>query len=160
VQSALQLQTGLSLSRLTKFINFNAGGDLRFSDRMDFGAQAGIDKIIRKQYGKTVLVLDPSFYGYAGTQNYTRTYNKRVSGGIPVLGGNGSNQQVTEQVSEFNILSYEASLPVIVARGKWMFMATPAYVMPQNLLTVPGRPDLSERGENRLYATVSLKYSF
>jgi hypothetical protein len=57
-------------------------------------------------------------------------------------------------------LAYEASVPVIYAKGKVMLIATPSYIMPQNLVTVPGRPDLSERGENTFYTTLTAKYSF
>jgi hypothetical protein len=39
-------------------------------------------------------------------------------------------------------------------------MATPSYIIPQNLLTVPNRPDLSERGENTFYTTLTAKYTF
>jgi hypothetical protein len=41
-----------------------------------------------------------------------------------------------------------------------MVLLTPSFVLPQNLLEVSGRPDLSERGKNMFYATAGLKYSF
>ena len=33
---------------------------------------------------------------------------------------------------------------------------SPAYVMPQNLVTTSGRPDLSERGENLFYISAGV----
>jgi hypothetical protein len=48
----------------------------------------------------------------------------------------------------------------VYAKGKWMGLFTPSYILPQNLVTVAGRPDLSEKGENMFYATLALKYTF
>jgi hypothetical protein len=158
VQSALKSQAGFSVSALNKIVNLTLGGDVKFSDKTDFGATAGVDHIIRKENNNGgVIVIDPSFYAYAGTQNFTNTYNKK-KGGLPLLPG--SNTQVTEQVQQFNILAYEASIPFIYAKDKWMFLATPSYILPQNLITVAGRPDLSERGENMFYITLGLKRTF
>jgi hypothetical protein len=158
VQSALKSQAGFSVSALNKIVNLTLGGDVKFSDKTDFGATAGVDHIIRKENNNGgVIVIDPSFYAYAGTQNFTNTYNKK-KGGLPLL--QGSNTQVTEQVQQFNILAYEASIPFIYAKDKWMFLATPSYILPQNLIKVAGRPDLSERGENMFYITLGLKRTF
>ena len=158
VQSALKAQTGASFSKLSRLINITAGADLKFSDKTDIGATAGIDHLIRKQFANNdVLVINPSAYVYAGTQNFTNTYNKNRPGFLLIP---GSQQQVNENVTTFNVLAYEFSVPVVYAKGKWMALLTPAYIIPQNLLTVENRPDLSERGQNLLYATLGLKYSF
>ena len=101
-------------------------------------------------------MFDPSAYVYAGTQNFTNTYYRKNN--LPLLQGN--NQRVTENVQRFNILAYEATLPLIYAKDSWMFLATPSYIVPQNLLTVEGRPDLSERGENLFYMTLAIKKTF
>jgi hypothetical protein len=165
VQSALQAQTGASLSRLNKIANLSLGADVKFSDAVDFGATAGIDHIFRKilPNGGGAIVLDPSFTLNAGTQRFSTTYVKKQSGssstsplGLPI-GNNGSNSGTTstETVREnrFNILSYEAAMPLIYVRNKWMFLATPAYVMPQNLLA-------GEIGKDQFYVTAGVKYSF
>lgn len=158
VQSALKAQSGVTISHLNKAINLTIGGDVKFSDKVDFGATAGVDHLFRFQPGnKTVWVIDPSFYAYAGTQNFTNTYNKKKSNFL-LFPGNG--QQVTENVQKFSILAYEVSMPIIFARGKGQLLATPSYILPQNLITVPNRPDLSERGKNTFYTTVGVKYSF
>jgi hypothetical protein len=160
VQSALKAQTGASASWLTKVVNLNLGADAKFSDKVDFGASAGVDHIIRIQNrDSSLIVLDPSVYAYGGTQRFSRTYTRKQGSGLPVPVGGGT-QQVTENVDRFAVLSYEASFPVIYVKGKWMVIATPSYVIPQNLVTVAGRPDLSEYGKPLFYGTVGIKYTF
>ena len=72
----------------------------------------------------------------------------------------GINQQVTDEVSKINILAYEFSMPVVLAKNKLQIILNPAYVIPQNLITVEGRPDLSERGKNMFYITAGAKITF
>jgi len=159
VQSALKAQSGANVSFLNKFLNINVGGDVKFSDKLDFGATGGIDHLIRIQNkDSSVLVFDPAFYVYAGTQNFQRSYYKKNNTGFLLFPGN--NQLVTEEVSQFSILAYEATMPIVYVKKKWTFVATPSYIMPQNLLVVPNRPDLSERGQNMFYATLTAKYTF
>lgn len=158
VQSALKAQTGASFSRLTRVINFTLGGDMKLSDKIDFGATAGLDHLIRRELrNQSVLVIDPSIFAYAGTQNFTNTYYKKRPGNILFP---GTTEQINESVTKFNVLAYEFSVPVVYAKGKWMGLFTPSYILPQNLVTVAGRPDLSERGENMFYATLGLRYTF
>jgi len=153
----LKAQTGISFSRLNKMVNFTFGGDLKFSDKMDLGITAGLDHLIRKQVGKSVFVIDPAFYTYAGTQNFSTTYYKRTAG---LLLFPGTSEQANKNVTKFDVLAYEFSVPVVYANGSWMFLITPSYILPQNLVTVSGRPDLSERGQHMFYTAVSLKYTF
>lgn len=158
VQSALKAQSGASLSYLNKIINLNIGGDIKYSDQLDYGANAGVDHIIRIQNkDNSVFVLDPSFYTYAGTQNFTNTYYKKTN---PTILQPATQQKVTESVQQFNILAYEASLPIIYAKNKWQFIASPAYIIPQNLVTIPDHPEQSEKGDNMFYGTFTVKYSF
>lgn len=157
VQSALKAQGGITLTRLNNIINITAGGDVKFSDKTDYGVTGGLDHIFRKQFAdNTVLVIDPSAYVYAGTQQFTNTYYKKSN----FLFFPGVEQEVTEEVKSFSILAYELSAPVVVAKGKFQFIFNPAYVIPQNLIEVEGRPDLSERGKNMFYATVGAKVIF
>jgi hypothetical protein len=158
VQSALKAQTSASISYLNNFLNLTVGGDVKFSDKIDFGTTAGVDHIFRIQNGdNSVFVFDPSFYTYAGTQQFSKTYTKKKKGNLLFP---GTEQQVTERVQEFNILAYEASLPIIFAKGNMQVLATPSYIIPQNLLVVKGRPDLTEKGENTFYTTLGIKYTF
>jgi hypothetical protein len=157
VQSALKAQFATSFTWMNKFINLTGGGDIKLSDKLDYGAMAGIDHMFRIQdKGPFVIVLDPSAVVNAGTQQFARTYYKKSS----FLFFPGVEQTVTENVKKFNILSYEFSMPVIVSKGKVQVLLIPAYVIPQNLVTVPGRPDLSERGKEMFYATLGAKVNF
>jgi hypothetical protein len=158
VQSALQAQAGMGLSYENKIVNTSLGADVKFSDRMDFGATAGLDHVFRSQWkDKSVLVIDPSFYAYAGTQNFTNTYYKKDPG---LLLFPGNTETIQKNVRQFNMLAYEFSLPLIYVRGGWMALLTPAYILPRSLVSVPNRPDLSERGQDMFYATIGLKRSF
>jgi hypothetical protein len=57
------------------------------------------------------------------------------------------------------VLSLEASMPFIYSKNKIMVIVTPAYVLPQNLVKVDNRPDLTEIGENMFYTTIAIKYT-
>jgi hypothetical protein len=154
VQSALKLQGAFSITNMNKLINITGGADVKVSDKVDFGFTAGIDHIFRKQFAdNSVLVIDPSAFLYAGTQQFTNTYYKRNN----FLGLPGTGQTVSEKMNKLTILSYEFSMPVIFAKDKFQVLLTPAYVIPQNLITVQGRPDLSERGKEMFYLTIGAK---
>ena len=82
VQSALKAQGAFTLTWMNKIVNITGGADVKFSNRTDFGTTTGLDHLIRLQLdNKTVLVLDPSVYMYAGTQRFTETYYQNT--GIP-----------------------------------------------------------------------------
>jgi hypothetical protein len=154
VQSALKAQGAFTLTNLNKVINITGGADVKFSDKVDFGITGGLDHIFRKQFAdNSVLVVDPSAYLFAGTQQFTNTYYKQNN----FLFLPGAGQRASENVKNFNVLSYEFSMPVIYAKDKFQLLITPAYVFPQNLITIEGRPDLSERGKEMFYATVGVK---
>jgi hypothetical protein len=152
VQSALKAQGAFSLSNLNKFIDITGGVDIKFTDKVDFGLTAGVDHLFRKQFAdNSVVVIDPSAYLFAGTQQFTKA-NEKTGLLIPRVGEINS-----KQVNQFALLSYEFSIPVIFAKGKLQVLCTPAYVMPQNLIVVEGRPDLSEKGKETFYATIGIK---
>jgi hypothetical protein len=158
VESALKEQFGFTISALNKVLNVTGGSDVKFSNDIDVGLTGGLDHVFRHQFGDaSVLVVDPSAYVYAGTQQFSKSYLKN-EGGFLILPG--SDQLVTQSSKRFTILSYEFSMPVVFVIGKLTLLATPAYVIPQNLVTVPNRPDLSERGKDMFYATVGAKLSF
>ena len=157
VQAALKAQAGLNFTYLDKAIDFTLGCDVKFSDKVDFGLTGGVDHIFKKQFpDNSVLVIDPSAFVYAGTQEFTNTYYKRNN----FLFFPGTQQQVSENVKKLNVLSYEFSVPVVYAKGKFQLLFTPSYVIPQNLIVVEGRPDLSERGKEMFYTTIAAKVIF
>lgn len=154
VQSALKAQAAFTLTKPTKIINITGGSDIKFSDKIDYGLTGGLDHIFRHQFDdQSVLVVDPSAYVFAGTQQFTKSYYTKSN----FLLFPGAQQLVSESVRNFNILSYEFSMPVIFAKGKFQAIVIPAYVLPQNLITVPGRADLSERGRDMFYVTAGAK---
>jgi len=157
VQALLKAQTGVSISRLTNVVNVTIGADAKFSNKVDFGAIAGLDRAFKIEANKNVVVINPSFYTYAGTQQFSKTYTKKKANGLPLP---GNNQTVTETSNKFNVLAYEVSVPLILVSQKWMLSVTPSYILPQNLLVTPGQPQLSEKGEKTFYTTAALKYSF
>ena len=157
VQSALKAQAAGTYTSFNKIINVTIGADVKLSDQLDYGATAGLDHIFRFELpGQSVLVIDPSAYINAGTQQFTKTSYKQSG----FLFFPGAQQQVTEEVSNFNILSYEFSMPIVFAKGKIQLIINPAYVLPQNLITLANRPDLSERGKNMFYTTIGTKVIF
>ncbi|HKZ66559.1 MAG TPA: hypothetical protein VJ111_09405 [Chitinophagaceae bacterium] len=158
VQSALKAQAAATFTWLNKIINITGGADVKFSGDTDYGATAGLDHIFRKELkNNSVLIIDPSAYLYAGTQQFTRTYYEK-SNSLPLFPA--PDRLVTEDVKKLNILSYEFSVPVIYSKGKWMLLATPSYVLPQNLIRSENRSDLSETGRKMFYITVGGKISF
>jgi len=154
VQSALKAQVAVNFTKLNKVVNFTTGADVKFSGNTDYGANIGLDHIFKRQFpGHFVLVVDPSVYLYAGTQRFTQTrYEKNGFLIFP-----GISKEVTEEVKKFTLLSYEVSAPVILAKGRWMLLATPSFVVPQHLVTIEDRPDLSESGKAMFYITAGAK---
>ncbi len=146
VQSALKAQVAGTLTWQSKLINITGGGDVKFSSgSTDYGATAGVDHLFRTQVAyKMVLVANPSAYLNAGTQQFTNTYYRKNN----FLIFPGTEQQVSETVKQFSILSYELSLPLILARDKFQVLLIPAYVMPQNL---------TEPAKNLFYVTAGIK---
>ena len=141
------------------------GADAKFSDKTDFGITAGFDHLFIYIIPGTTnaIAVNPSFYTYAGSQNFTQTYYEKKKNtnilGLPIGNGNGNgNDQklITEEVKRFTILSHEVSLPVVLVVGKFNASLTGSYVLPKNLLTVAGRPDLSEKGKDMFYFTAGI----
>ncbi len=157
VQSALQGQVGLNLSHLNKVANINLTSIAAFSDKTDFFASAGLEHPIVMRTGKSVFVVTPTAVANAGTQSFTNTYFKNNKFlGIPI-----SNQSTTQTTQVFNLLSYEFSMPVVWVFNNIFLVATPGYVMPQNVVTTSGNTEVvSRNGTNLFYVNLSLLYSF
>lgn len=159
VQSTVKESASASITRLNKIIDLTLAANVKWSDQADFGAQAGFDHIFRipRIFGeRDVIVIDPSFTVFAGTQNFTETYYQQKNFLIfPV-----DQQQITTSSKKFNILAYEFGVPMVYGYKKLNFILSPAYVLPQHLLVVPGQPSLSENGVNLFYVTTTVKISF
>ena len=156
VQSALKGQAGINTTYNNEIVNVNAGGDVKFSNsQTDFGLTAGLDKLflIKNVIENAVIAFNPSAYVYSGTHNYFQNVkNNRGQSLGGLLGTNSSNNSTSlQQAKQFEILAYEVSMPMVLVIGKFNAYVSPAYVLPQNLVTVNGRPDLSEKGQNLFY---------
>ena len=155
VQSALKGQAGINTAYNNKIVNVNVGGDVKFSNgQTDFGFTAGLDKLflIKDLIENGVVGINPSAYVYSGTHNYFQNVkNNRGQSLGNLLGGYNSSPTSLQQAKQFDILAYEISVPVVLVIGKFNAYVSPAYVMPKNLVTVAGRSDLSERGNNMFY---------
>ena len=157
VQATLQAQTGINLTYNNKIVNVTAGGDAKFSSQTDFGLTSGLDHLFIYVIPGTKLALaaNPSAYVYAGTQSFTQTYYKQRN--IPTLPGfSAGEQKVTEEVRKFNVLAYEFSMPLVFVAGKFNATVTGSYVMPQNLVRIANRPDLTESGKNMFYISAGV----
>jgi hypothetical protein len=158
VQSALKSQTGLNLTWKNKYINITGGGDLKFSDNTDIGLTGTIDHFFIfkiQSMVKTAVAVNPTATVNAGTQKFIQSWSNKVGGILGNLPGAGGNNITTQSVNRFNILSYEFSIPVVFVSHQFYIALTPAYVIPQNLITITNRPDLSENGKNLFYVTAT-----
>ncbi|MFY7838890.1 MAG: hypothetical protein ACOVP7_01390 [Lacibacter sp.] len=156
VQSTLKYQTGVNTSFQNKIINVNIGADLKFNDKTDVGATAGLDHlfIIKLKEGKPrAFAINPTITAYGGTQRFTETYRQKQNagiGGLPI-GGNPQTTTATRNVNTFSLLAYEYTMPLVLVVGKFNAVLSPSYVMPQNILASNG-----EYGRNRFYVTASI----
>ena len=156
VQSAQKGQAGFTLSYLNSFLNINSAASTIFSDNNDYFTSLGVDHPFRFKKRKSIFVIIPTFTANAGTQNFTSTYYKaRSTNGIPL-----PPERVTQTSKRFQLLSYEASVPIVYVYKKLALSFTPGYVIPQNVIKVAGRPDLSENASNLFYANVGVFFTF
>lgn len=159
-QAALKGQAGLNTVYNNKVANVNVGADVKFSSgQTDLGVTAGLDRlfVLNNVIENVALALNPSAYIYSGTHNYFQNVkNSRGQGLGSVFGNGNAGSSSLQQAKRFEILAYELSMPVVLVKGKFNAYISPAFVMPQNLVTVSGRPDLSERGSNLFYFSAGL----
>jgi hypothetical protein len=158
VQSAVKSQAGINLSFLNEVIDCNVGADTKFSNKTDFGVTASLDHIFRmdKIWGNSIFVAAPYAAIYSGTQNFSKTYLEKQNLLFIPLG----NEEVTKDEKKFNVLAYEAGLPLVWGVSGFEFNVTPTYIIPQHLVLVANRPDLSEHGTKLFYMTAGIKYTF
>ncbi|HWB24160.1 MAG TPA: hypothetical protein VG738_01715 [Chitinophagaceae bacterium] len=157
VQSALKEQTGINATWKNKYVNVTGGMDLKFSNNTDIGVTGALDHLfIFRLTGikKSAIALNPTATVNAGSQKFVQSYSTKTGGILGNLPGSAST--TTQNVDKFNILSYEFSMPVVFVINKFYAALTPAYVLPENLITVKNRPDLTETGSNMFYVTATI----
>jgi hypothetical protein len=158
VQSALKAQAAAEISFLSNVLNFTIGSDIKFSDKKDYGVTAGLDHIFKTYpHNGIMLAIVPSAEMYAGTQQFTNSYLKKTRGSLLFP---GREQIITESSQRFNVLSYEFSMPVILTAGKFQLLASPAYIIPKNLLKAEDQQGVAEKGNDMFYITLGAKLSF
>ncbi|MHA4811380.1 hypothetical protein ACX0G9_24985 [Flavitalea flava] len=158
IQSAVKEVVTANITNLNKIMNITVGADAKLSDKTDFGLQVGLDHIIRIPgvlCGKDVIVLDPSAYIYSGTQHFSQTYYQQKNLLLFPVG----MDSFTKNSQEFNVLAYEFSMPIVYGYKKINLILTPAYILPQHMLTAAGQSGVSERGTNLFYITTTLKFT-
>lgn len=156
VQSSQKGQAGIRLSNLNKALDVHLSASTVFADKSDYFASLGVNHnfIIRKD--NSVFVIVPSLTANAGTQNFTSIYYKKRN----VFGIPAGEEQVIESSRRFQMLSYEASIPIVYVYKKLILNFTPGYVIAQSVIKVAGRPDLSENASNLFYANVGIAVKF
>ena len=156
VQSVVKEQAGINLNNRNKVYAIYGGADAKFSNQTDFGAYAGLDHSFRfDSVGKRGgVVITPSVYSYFGTQRFTKTWMQEKRFLIIPVG----EQAITQSSSRFSILSYELSCPVIYGIGKMNITLTPAFVIPQNVITTNGAD--SQKADNLFYTTAAIRFNF
>jgi hypothetical protein len=155
VRSAQLGQAGFTLAHLNRIVNINIGASAAFSKASpDFFANAGLDHQFKFVKKKNVFLIKPAVVANAGTQNFTNSYYKN-SGSILFP---GSQQLVTETSKKFSLLSYEVKLDAIYAIKRFIVSITPGYVLPQNIITVPNNPSLSENAKNLFFCNAVVVY--
>lgn len=155
VQSVVKEQAGINLAHTNKVVAIYGGADAKFSNVTDFGTYVGLDHAFRVDpVGKRgVIVISPSAYSYFGTQRFTKTWLQEKRFLLFPVG----EQTVTQSSSRFSIMSYELSCPVIYGIGKMNIIITPAYVIPQNVVTANGT---IQKADNLFYTTATLRFDF
>jgi hypothetical protein len=155
VQSVVKEQAGMNLAHTNKIVGIYGGADAKFSNQTDFGAYAGLDHSFRfDSVGKKgVIVISPSVYSYFGTQRFSKTWMQEKRFLLLPVG----QQAVTQSSNRFSVMSYELSCPVIYGIGKMNIIFTPAYVIPQNVITANGE---TQKADNLFYTTAALRFDF
>lgn len=137
-----------------------------FSDNTDF--LTGIELSRMFFIAKDKFRLTPTIYTLFGTQNYyNQYYTYRRTGsthrGRGPGGGMGGGDAIveTQELSKFNLLAYEFSMPASYTAGKFRFYFTPTYVIPKNPLVIEtDQGTETETLDNSFYWTLGASFSF
>lgn len=130
VQSAMKSQASASLTWLNNYVNVTAGADLKWSDKQDWGVNAGIDHLIRISFNKSLMVIDPGAYLWSGTQRFTKSYLIKNQGFLLLP----PDEEIAQrQMERFEIIACEFSMPAAVTfNNNVQVIFSPAFVKPFN----------------------------
>ncbi|MEP6746080.1 MAG: hypothetical protein ABJB86_00055 [Bacteroidota bacterium] len=125
------------------YIKPTVDAGINFGTKSDYLLSFGLEHTFYKLHDK--LQFTPSFLANGSTQNYYGSYyNKRKVGGKRKKAGITYDVTATvEDASQFKMLDYEFSLPIIYVVKRFSFILTPVYVLPVNpaLVTVELKPE-------------------
>ncbi len=152
----------------------SADGSLGWSESLDFFT--GLELSRTFYMFKNHLLITPSVYANAGSQNYyneyysTRSskitqgkgYGKGAGVGSSNTTSSGSTIVIVEEASDFKVLDYEFSTAITFKKDKWRLVFIPTYVIPVNPSTVTVDESIvfEEALDNVFFWSLSLAYSF
>lgn len=135
------------------FMLFEVSGDASLGLSEELDVFAGIEVSRTFYLLKNHLLIIPSIYTNAGSQNYYNEYyntrNSKLTQGSGYGKGSGkgaqgggstttttTSQVMIEEVSKFQLLDYEFSTTITFKTGAWRLAFTPKYLVPVNPSTV------------------------
>ena len=131
VQSDVNFYTGGTLTYDAKVINISATGNVMFGSENDFSLILSLDHQFNWE-GKNdeLWTISPMLNTYLGSVGYYQNYKfKRINP------RNNLPQTVTVTISspnQFQVLSYEFSLPIYLDKTKWRVFLNPTFAIPVN----------------------------
>jgi hypothetical protein len=154
VASELEANAGAYFSYNADFLKFGAGGDFLISTSGDVSVYFNISHPFGIGADGNKLTISPTAQITAGTQNFYRAYyqnrkfsfNTNINGiggnahskghhtGTGTSGVNGKNLTFLSQ-NRFDVLDYEALVPLEYEHKRWGFHATPVLAIPVNPMT-------------------------
>jgi len=153
-----------------KIVNLTLTGSSNFTKdgEVDFFTGAILDHAFFAL--DSSLIIAPGISLYGGTQNFYEQYYNNGSSGKPMgnggshgssgQGGSDSSIYINE-VSKFNILNIELSLPIQYYYKSFIFSFTPSYAFPQSPSTfIYGESIVEEELNNVFYFYVGVGYWF
>lgn len=144
-QAVIQNQVYGSAMYFNDYINLNTGVDLKFSDQMDVVTTLGIDHSFVKSFkAGGLMMIDPSITLYPGTHYFSRSFLNSKS-----------YAAVQMELSKFQLLATEFSLPLMYLRNDIFLMMMPSYIIPNNLIQ---KGNLTEMGQPQFYVSLSARF--
>jgi hypothetical protein len=156
VASELEANAGAYFSYDADFLKFGAGGDFLISTSSDVNVYFNISHPFGIGADSNKLTISPTAQITAGTQNFYRAYyqNRKFSFNTSTTNGSGGSSVHSKghhtgtgtaagssktltflSQNRFDVLDYEASVPVEYEHKRWGFHATPVLAVPVNPMT-------------------------
>ena len=135
IKSDISSSAGTNISYDFSYLQFNAGTDVLFSQKPDFGFNFGFSKLIDIGDPENGVSLTPYFITYFSTLHFYEGYTSRKSGRI--LAKSFPNFQSSQSVTlvdnpGLKLMDYEFSLNLDVEQEKWGCFIYPCLAIPKN----------------------------